>query len=378
MPNVYTLQRALSRALRHLSSGTLGDAMLLRNPFLPDPSRVIWDGRQHPAQAARYLAGRARQLTCNGGWALSLGDDGEFHRRLNRWLTLEAVPYRSESLEDVARWTPDETKDVAIAVSGYARARDQTRAVRTLAAHPVLGALPFEFPMGLDPEGATFDHWDQYAATRFVSPVLLDDPSPYELYEESLKHFRQKCGLRDYLDLYQALRSVLQRDVPGDIAEFGSYEGHSGWLLARSLQSLGIRRRVCLFDAFERFPSEPLGIDQSWTDTHRVDFAQVQQRFADFPDVSLVKGDFTRTLGESSLGPVAMAHVDCDSYRATRFLLDDLLGGRLSPGGIVVCEDYGHPALLGHRAAVHDCLTGRRDVMAFFSQFSGVFLLMKQ
>ena len=165
--------------------------------------------------------------------------------------------------------------------------------------------------------------------------------------------------------------------VPGDIAEFGSYQGHSGWLIARTLQALGSDKRVYLFDTFDEFPREPLGIDHFWNRTHGVDFAQVQARFAGLERVVFVRGDFTRTLPDSGLKQVALAHIDCDSYRATRFLIDTLFARHLSTGGLLICEDYGHPALLGARAAVHESVAHLPRHMPFYSQFSGLYAVLK-
>jgi predicted O-methyltransferase YrrM len=240
--------------------------------------------------------------------------------------------------------------------------------------------VPFEYASGLDRERALFTKLDEYATTPFVSPVLLDQPNPYEIYEESLLHFEQKCGMRDFLDLYQLLRSVCDNNVPGDIAEFGSYRGHSGYLIARTLQALGSRKHLYMFDTFAAFPEELTGIDYYWSDTHDVSFAEVRAKFRDLENVHLVRGDFIETLPQSDLGHLALAYVDCDSYRATRYLLDALLPHRMSPRGLLVCEDYGHPALLGHRVAVHESLEslGPADAcFRFFSQFSGFYIVVK-
>jgi O-methyltransferase len=251
-----------------------------------------------------------------------------------------------------------------------------TAAARMLAAHTALASVPFEYAAGLNAERAQFAASDEYGDTTFVSPVLLDSPTPYALYAESLQRFEQKCGLRDYLDLYQLLRSVVRSAVPGDIAEFGSYRGHSGWLIARTLQALNSDKRLYLFDMFAEFPAETAGVDHFWNRSHPVDFAEVQRKLAPFPNVTLVRGDFTQTLAASGVGRLALAYVDCDSYRATRFLYDALWQKHLAPGALLVCEDYGHPALLGSRTAVHDATAGWK-AFQFFSQFSGLHITQK-
>jgi hypothetical protein len=375
------VRNALQRLRRHLRQGTLGDVLLSRAGIMPEHARVRWHGARDTGEAARALAKWARILCAQGGdgaWVLSVGDGGECHRRLNERLRRQGVRHEAIGLEQIEAWTPGTAGKPAAVLCAYPDSRRLTRAARAVAAHPAFAGVPFEYAAGLDPERSLFAQRDEYADTFFVSPVLLDDPTPYALYEESLQHFEQKCGLRDFLDLYQLLRIVVENDVPGDIAEFGSYRGHSGWLIARTLQALGSRKHLYLFDTFENFPAENLGLDYFWSRTHAVDYAEVQRKFEGLRErVTLVKGDFTQTLASSGLGAVALAYVDCDSYRATRHLIDTLLPGALSPRGVLVCEDYGHPALLGNRAAVHQSLDGRGGCFRFFSQFSGLYVVVK-
>ncbi len=371
---------SVSNLYRHWRAKTLTDAILLRSPRLPDARRVLWHGQQHPAQAARSLAERAVCVLAGKSpecWVLSLGDDDGFHARLNRWLRAKDVRFRALTLEKALHLDAQSCEGLVAILGAYSDARRMTHAARLLAQHPLLAAIAFEYGFGLNPEAEIFNRLDEYRDTFFVSPVQLDEPSPYAIYEESLLHFRQKCGLRDYLDLYQLLKSVVRNEVAGDIAEFGSYEGHSGWLMARTLMALGSNKKLFLFDTFEEFPEEPLGVDQFWNRSHPVKFDEVRAKFDGFENVRLIKGDFTETLLSSGLGAIALAYVDCDSYRATRYLLDTLLSGQLSPRGILACEDYGHPALLGNRAAVHEALDGKQGSFQFYSQFSGFYIVLK-
>lgn len=308
---------------------------------------------------------------------LVIGDGGPLHAAIERDLRTQSLPYESVSLEDLAGWSDGRAAAFAGVLCGYSDAAGMTAVTRAVVGHRRLASVPFEFVAGLDEERAEFERLDEYAGTWFLSPVLLDDPTPYAIYRESLTHFEQKCGLRDYLDLYQLLRHVVTEDVPGTVAEFGSYRGHSGYLIARTLDALGSDKHVHLFDTFEAFPTEPLGVDHFWSRTHEVDGAEVVAKLGGLSRVHLVQGDFAQTLPDSAVAPVALAHVDCDSYRATRLVLDELVSDAVSPGGVILCEDYGHPALLGSRTAVHDALAGARGWLRFFSQFSGCYVMVK-
>lgn len=369
-----------SKLKRHIRHGTLVEAVLLRFGVVPLQARVRWSGTEDPAEAVRTLMRSAEGFLRDSperGWVASLGDGDAFHEALDGALRARHVGFRRVSLREALAWTTADVAGLRGIVCGYADAARLTAAARALGTSPLLSAVPFEYVAGLDPERQVFRRRDEYRDTFFVAPALLDRPTPYEIYEESLARFEQKCGLRDYLDLYQVLKYVAESRIPGDIAEFGSYKGHSGYLIARTLQALGSDKRVYLFDTFEGFPPEPYGVDHFWNRSHEVDFADVQRKLAGLPNVQLVKGDFTRTLATSGVQALALAYVDCDSYRATRYLIGALWTQHLSPRGALVCEDYGHPALLGNRAAVHEELDGRQDCFKFFSQFSGLYVAIK-
>lgn len=367
------------KLLKHLRQGTLGAALRKAVRGMPEHVKVRWLGAENPEQAVRALAQWGQVFTNRSthpkSFVLSIGDGDEFHQALNRHLKQAGVRFKMASVTDIDSWPREQVEGLAGILCGASEAREITRLARALTSHAALSEAPFEYAAGLDIEKTQFAQRDEYRDTFFVSPVLLDQPGPYAIYEESLQKFEQKCGLRDFLDLYQVLSHIVRNQVPGDIAEFGSYKGHSGWLIARSLEALGSSKQLYLFDTFEGFPQEH-GLDHFWAHTHKVDFESIRAQFAGRSNVHLVRGDFTQTLTERNLGSLALAYVDCDSHRATRWLIDYLWPARIEKGGAMVFEDYGHPALLGNRVAVHDGLKPGHGFQ-FFSQFSGLYMALK-
>lgn len=328
-------------------------------------------------KAARALSDWAGQACGNKGWVLLVGNTGPLHTALEGLLERGGMEFHSVEVGTVTSWRVATEGLPSIILCVYPDAQRTTATATALAAHPDLRDVRLEYVSGLEPERSLFATLDEYRDTWFVSPVLLDDPSPYAIYEESLRHFEQKCGLRDYLDLYQALSQVVRAGIDGDVAEFGSYRGHSGYLIARTLEALGSDKHLFMFDTFESFPEERYGVDRFWSRTHDVDFESVRRKFEGIDRVTMVKGDFTETLATSGVERVALAYIDCDSYRATRFLIDTLMPSKIVPGGLLVCEDYGHPALLGNRVAVHESLDRYPFAFRWFSQFSGLFIVAK-
>lgn len=356
------------------------DRLRVRLGRMSVAQRVHWLGARNVDEGLYSLAARARAVQRQLPPAeqanpfLVVGPDDDFRHRLVA--DVEAMGMRTVVATAQTLAATANRPYVAVLCTALTAA-EQTRIAAIANAHPQLAHCRFEYLSGLEPAQQQFQQWDEYADTFFVSPVLRDEPGPYAIYAESLRLFKQKCGLRDFLDLYQALADVVRRQVPGDIAEFGSYHGHSGWLIARSLQALGSDKTLWMFDMFESFPSEQLGIDQFWSQTHHVDFEEVRRKLGTFPNVRLVKGDFTVTLPGSGLPRLALAYLDADSYRGTRYLLEQLGDARLAVGGLMICEDYGHPALLGNRLAVHEMMDGQRHFARYYSQFSGLYHFIK-
>ena len=259
----------------------------------------------------------------------------------------------------------------------YTDIRRTTAVARAVLADAILNQVTFEY--------VTFPAEDYRILARHQTETALDKVSPlptfplnvFDIYERSLEHFEKKCDIRDFMDACQLLKSIKDNGIEGDVAEFGSYRGHSGYLLAALMNGFGLKRRLYLFDTFDSFPQEPIGIDRFWSGSHPVDFETVQAKFSRFPFVSFIRGDFTRTLITTNLGKLAFVYVDCDAYRSTAFLAQEIYPQLLAPGGVMVFEDYGHAQLLGNRAAVHDYFDQKNGCLQFFSQFSGCYIVIK-
>lgn len=319
------------------------------------------------ASAAARVAGPTRK-------ALVVGRDVELRDSLVERVRregLEAVGVDPDRLADVGRH-----QDVGVVVCADVDPRHVHATAAALRTHG-LDEVPFEAaPLALAMADSMRRH-DRLAQTTFVSPAMLGSVDPLAIYDASLQRFGQKCELLDFLDVFQALQSVCRRGIPGDVAEFGSYRGHSGWLIARAAEELGSPATVHLFDTFDSFPDEPLGIDAFWSRTHPVPFEQVCQRFEDTQNVELVKGDFTTTFPATGIERLSLLHIDCDSYRGTKYVLEDVFDRVLSPGGIAVVEDYGHEPLAGSRLAFHEYFDDRPEHAWWFSAASGCVLVQK-
>lgn len=364
-----------SRLLRRLGHGLIR----LGSPSTePDSKRDYrWNDPQTDGEAIHFLVARAKTTAAKNGFSTIglLGPQDDFSKQIADLLGSGfAIRYFS-TVSDVAQ-LPEEERNMMVLVVASPRAKVIHEIASTLVSDERTVDLPLEYAVAPKRENEQIDHmWENSA--DFVSPLHVQPVDCFALFKESLEKFEPKTGIRDFLDLVQCVNHIVANEVTGDFAEFGSFKGQSGYLLGRYLEESGCKKRLFLFDAFESFPQESIGIDHFWSKTHEVDYDEVHSKFIDLPYVSLVRGDFTQTLPQSECGKLALAFVDCDSFRGTKYLIEEIFEKRLAHGGLMIFEDYGHAGLLGNRLAVHEAFDGKHGTFRFFSQFSGSFVVCK-
>ncbi len=195
-----------------------------------------------------------------------------------------------------------------------------------------------------------FDVRDSFSHRRFAQHYRM--VRPYTL-----------CGNARLRGLYQAIQDVVDRKIPGDVVECGTARGGSAALMGLVLKDLAPQRTLWIFDTFEGLP-QPTEADPDWTATRytgkcRADVQEVSalfDRLGASPNYRLVKGLFQQTLPTCEVGPIALLHLDCDWYESMKTCLEQLFD-RVSPGGIIQIDDYGHWA--GARKAVDEFFRNR-------------------
>ncbi len=164
--------------------------------------------------------------------------------------------------------------------------------------------------------------------------------------------------------LYRGVRSVVSNQTPGDVVECGTARGGSAALMGLTLNRLGARRGLWVFDTFEGLPPPTLDdpdfeTAKLYTGECRGELEEVValfERLGILSNTSFVKGLFQETLPACEVQKIAFLHIDGDWYDSVRVCLDHLYD-RVSPGGIIQIDDYGHWA--GARKAVDEFLRQR-------------------
>jgi len=149
--------------------------------------------------------------------------------------------------------------------------------------------------------------------------------------------------------------------VPGDTVECGVFEGASSFLICRRIQGLGKEHHI--FDSFEGV-SEPGELDGShWQKgVLSCGIDAVARRLEEFPCARLYKGWIPARFGEVADRRFCFVHIDVDLYQPT---LDALkfFYGRMSPGGLMLFDDYGFTTCPGARRAIDEFLSDKKQVL---------------
>ncbi|MGB8402253.1 class I SAM-dependent methyltransferase [Bradyrhizobium sp.] len=190
------------------------------------------------------------------------------------------------------------------------------------------------------------------AAVRTVVEKLVLRPVQFLLNNVSVNHdlaaeIRRQTSVECAQYIMQNARSALQfklreelwdftlPKIPqkGLILEFGVHRGYSLNYFAKRFPE----RMLFGFDSFEG-----LHVDWAGTGAAKSTFDLDGKLPSVRPNVSLVKGWFDQTLPpflSQHEGDIALLHIDCDTYEATKIVLD-LIPDRLTTGSVIIFDDY--------------------------------------
>ena len=171
--------------------------------------------------------------------------------------------------------------------------------------------------------------------------------------------------------------------VPGDIVECGVFKGVGAmyWAKLLAIYAPGSRKRVIGFDTFSEFANSMLDYEREAAEgfTSEASFIGidpseiVSKASAAGLDgrLELIVGDVAETAltyAQDNKGfRVSLLHLDLDTYSGTKAVLEALYD-RVTPGGIIVCDEYGSPEW-GEADAIDEFLKDR-NVMLKTVEFS--------
>lgn len=208
--------------------------------------------------------------------------------------------------------------------------------------------------------------------------IELPDTARSFDYENGFYLTSDKSRIGKLFAHYELFRIGL--DVPGDIVECGVFKGCSLANLAsmRGLFSSAEAKRIIGFDTFSAFPETALAEDKALREVFIADAGassiaveQLRTMLAAKgvgDNVELVAGDICETVPAYVAGRpdfrISYLHLDVDIYEPSVVVLERLWP-RLSPGGVLVLDDYG--MFHGETRAVDEYFAGMKTDIRTFS-----------
>ncbi|MGZ3315404.1 MAG: TylF/MycF/NovP-related O-methyltransferase [Caulobacteraceae bacterium] len=133
------------------------------------------------------------------------------------------------------------------------------------------------------------------------------------------------------------------RGLPGDFVELGVYKGHTTLFLAEYLGFADWNKRWWLYDTFEGVPPDQLDPGRETLTAaaygRAFSFEEVRDRFAPFGNITVLKGRVPEAFQDSAPEAISFMHIDLNSAVAEIGALDALYD-RLTPGGVIVFDDF--------------------------------------
>jgi O-methyltransferase len=138
--------------------------------------------------------------------------------------------------------------------------------------------------------------------------------------------------------------------VEGDFVECGVYAGLLSGTICSALKFASVKKRFFLFDTFDGIPESerPHAGSQRIKEinSHYIDVRKiVRQNFSEYPNVKIVEGILPGTLPKARIGKISYLSVDLNTAETERQVIESLWP-KVSPGGIVLIDDYGWSACL--------------------------------
>lgn len=133
------------------------------------------------------------------------------------------------------------------------------------------------------------------------------------------------------------------KDVEGDFIELGVFKGHTTLFCTEYVDFGSWPKTWWLYDTFEGIPEDQQA--PGWKEINkrtyegRFSYEEVEQRFSPFNNIKVIKGRVPEILMEGAPEKIAFMHIDLNNAPAEIGALE-LLFDRLSPGGVIIFDDY--------------------------------------
>jgi O-methyltransferase len=227
------------------------------------------------------------------------------------------------------------------------------------------------------------EHWIRRPIEKYrkrtIAPPLHPHNDFFALADEVVADERTLLGYDRLYVLWQAARNVA--DLPGAVAEIGSYRGGSAHFLAKSfIKFTGSEVPFHIFDTFEGHPAAAITDNDAFHTPGQfgsgTSYECVRALLAPFAQLTIHQGDVSDSLPHLADDTYRLVHIDTDLYQPTGACLE-YFGPRVCSGGVIVVDDYGAPKCVGVPKAVDEYLA-RVDQFQAWDTRTDQLLLIKR
>lgn len=171
---------------------------------------------------------------------------------------------------------------------------------------------------------------------------------------------------RELRVILRELKKVLQDDVPGDVVEFGCYEGTTSLFIQRLLQQTGSTKSFHVYDSFAGLPEKTVKDRSPAGEQFKSgELAANKKNFIrNFKQSGLVlpkihKSWFDQLSNRDIPSKIAFAFLDGDFYDSIRDSLH-LIENKMQSSGMIIIDDYQSEALPGAAKATDEWLVHKQ------------------
>ena len=217
------------------------------------------------------------------------------------------------------------------------------------------------------------------AASLFGDFSIGEDYKLWRADKEFIEDYKRLSPLSPYSQERKfALRefSRLTGSMPGAIAECGCYQGASAYFLARENADVPIH----LFDSFEGLSAlsdqdVPVESDNMVWRKGNLRAAEdiARETLKAFKNVYIHKGWIPAVFQKAPELKYRFVHIDVDLYQPTFDSLSYFYE-RMSPGGIIVMDDYGFTNCRGAYIAANEFMSDKPEYILHLPTGQGVIL----
>ena len=153
--------------------------------------------------------------------------------------------------------------------------------------------------------------------------------------------------------------------VDGDFVECGVYKGFSFAVITAFIQFETVPKQLYLYDTYggipEAYNSENRSnqvYEQDMADDVDAIYKPVCRRFKSYDNVQIVRGIVPDTFEQHCPEKIAFLHIDMNSAKSEMAVLNHLFD-RVTPGGMIVFDDYGWSGYIQQKIAEDEFMAQR-------------------